>query len=300
MRKLFTAFAIAAGLALAGCATTAAARRRPPPTGRRRSGPRALGRVDIPYETFTLANGLRVVVHEDRKAPVVAVSVWYNVGSKDEPRGPHRLRAPVRASACSTAPRTRRATISNLARDGRDRLERHHLVRPHQLFPDRAAPGARAGAVPRERPHGLSARRAHPGEARPTSAASSRTRSARATTSPIGMVEYAQLEGLFPEGHPYRHSTIGSMADLDAASLETCASGSATITGRTTPCWCWPATSTPPRRGRWSSAISATSRAARSTIRPRPTCRRCRARVDGRCTTASPTRASIAPGSCPA
>jgi predicted Zn-dependent peptidase len=36
---------------------------------------------------------------------------------------------------------------------------------------------------------------------------------------PYGLVEYAQLEALFPEGHPYRHSTIGSMADLDAASL---------------------------------------------------------------------------------
>jgi predicted Zn-dependent peptidase len=38
---------------------------------------------------------------------------------------------------------------------------------------------------------------------------------------PFGMVEYAQLEGLFPEGHPYRHSTIGSMADLSAATMET-------------------------------------------------------------------------------
>jgi predicted Zn-dependent peptidase len=36
---------------------------------------------------------------------------------------------------------------------------------------------------------------------------------------PYGLVEYAQLEALFPEGHPYHHSTIGSMADLDAASL---------------------------------------------------------------------------------
>src|SRR3546814_7501125 len=38
---------------------------------------------------------------------------------------------------------------------------------------------------------------------------------------PYDLVEYAQLDALFPEGHPYRHSTIGSMADLDAASLET-------------------------------------------------------------------------------
>src|SRR5262249_23243886 len=43
--------------------------------------------VDIPYEQFTLDNGLRVVVHTDRKAPVVAVSIWYGVGSKHEPKG---------------------------------------------------------------------------------------------------------------------------------------------------------------------------------------------------------------------
>ena len=35
--------------------------------------------VSIPYEAFTLDNGLRVVVHTDRKAPVVAVQAWYNV-----------------------------------------------------------------------------------------------------------------------------------------------------------------------------------------------------------------------------
>ena len=43
--------------------------------------------VDIPYQSFTLDNGLRVIVHEDRKAPVVAVSVWYRAGSKHEPAG---------------------------------------------------------------------------------------------------------------------------------------------------------------------------------------------------------------------
>lgn len=43
--------------------------------------------VKLPYEQFTLANGLRVIVHTDRKAPVVALSVWYDVGSKHEPVG---------------------------------------------------------------------------------------------------------------------------------------------------------------------------------------------------------------------
>src|SRR3712207_5971082 len=37
---------------------------------------------------------------------------------------------------------------------------------------------------------------------------------------PFGLVEYAQLAALMPDGHPYRHSTIGSMADLDRASLQ--------------------------------------------------------------------------------
>src|SRR5204863_10110100 len=41
--------------------------------------------VDIPYQSFTLANGLRVLVHTDRKAPIVAVSTWYAVSSKHEP-----------------------------------------------------------------------------------------------------------------------------------------------------------------------------------------------------------------------
>jgi zinc protease len=43
--------------------------------------------VEIAYDEFTLPNGLRVLVHTDRKAPIVAVNIWYHVGSKDEPLG---------------------------------------------------------------------------------------------------------------------------------------------------------------------------------------------------------------------
>ena len=49
--------------------------------------PLALPKINIPYEAFTLANGLKVIVHEDRKAPIVAVNIWYKVGSGSEPRG---------------------------------------------------------------------------------------------------------------------------------------------------------------------------------------------------------------------
>jgi predicted Zn-dependent peptidase len=46
-----------------------------------------VAKVDIPYQQVTLANGLRVIVHTDRKAPIVSVNVWYHVGSVDEPKG---------------------------------------------------------------------------------------------------------------------------------------------------------------------------------------------------------------------
>src|SRR5207253_7711664 len=43
--------------------------------------------LEIPYQRFVLPNGLTVLVHEDHKAPIVAVNVWYHVGSKNERPG---------------------------------------------------------------------------------------------------------------------------------------------------------------------------------------------------------------------
>ena len=43
--------------------------------------------IDIPYERFVLDNGLTVIVHEDHKAPIVAINMWYHVGSKNEKLG---------------------------------------------------------------------------------------------------------------------------------------------------------------------------------------------------------------------
>ncbi|MGI9546307.1 MAG: M16 family metallopeptidase [Flavobacteriaceae bacterium] len=43
--------------------------------------------IDIAYERFVLPNGLKLLVHEDHKAPIVAVNVWYHVGSKNEKPG---------------------------------------------------------------------------------------------------------------------------------------------------------------------------------------------------------------------
>ena len=77
-RRLLTVSlaAVLAGAAFAPAAALAQAARAP-----------AVASVDIPFEEFTLPNGLRVIVHTDRKAPIVAVNIWYHVGSKDEPAG---------------------------------------------------------------------------------------------------------------------------------------------------------------------------------------------------------------------
>src|SRR5687767_7163629 len=97
MRRMLLPFALLTCLALPACTTTAEGTGGESVTASADVAPAAatglapvaslVRQIDIPYQQFTLDNGLRVIVHEDRKAPVVAVSVWYNVGSKDEPAG---------------------------------------------------------------------------------------------------------------------------------------------------------------------------------------------------------------------
>jgi zinc protease len=57
------------------------------PTGSGLAQTSASSRIDIPYTKFVLKNGLTLLVHEDHKAPIVAVNVWYHVGSKNERPG---------------------------------------------------------------------------------------------------------------------------------------------------------------------------------------------------------------------
>ncbi len=176
--------------------------------------------VDIPYQTFTLKNGLRVVVHTDRKAPVVAVSVWYDVGSKHEPKGktgfahlfehlmfngsenaPGDFFAPLKSVGATDYNGTTYFDRTNYFETGADRRARPALF----LESDRM--GYLLGAVTQgvlDEQRGVVQNEKRQGD-----------------NQPYGLTQYKVLSGLFPEGHPYAHSTIGSMADLDQASLET-------------------------------------------------------------------------------
>ena len=179
-----------------------------------------VSQVEIPWKRFTLDNGLTVIVHEDRKAPVVAVSVWYNVGSKDEPAGStgfahlfeHLMFGGSENAPGSYLGRMRNLGPSNL--NGTTWFDRTNYFETvptpaleQALFLESDRMGYLLGEVGQpvlDLQRGVVQNEKRQGD-----------------NEPYGLFEYAQLEALFPEGHPYRHSTIGSMADLDAASLET-------------------------------------------------------------------------------
>ncbi len=176
-------------------------------------------RIDIPHEKFTLANGLRVVVHTDRKAPVVAVSIWYGVGSKHEPKGKTgfaHLFEHLMFNGSENSPGDYFEPLQQVGAtdfNGTTWLDRTNYFQTvptgaleRALFLESDRMGHLLGAVTKEKldnQRGVVQNEKRQGD-----------------NQPYGLVEYLQFENLFPEGHPYHHSTIGSMADLDAASLD--------------------------------------------------------------------------------
>ena len=179
-----------------------------------------VARVDIPWSRFQLDNGLTVLVHTDRKAPVVAVSVWYNVGSKDEPKGStgfahlfeHLMFGGSENSPVSHIQAMSAAGATGL--NGTTWFDRTNYFQTvpvpaleQTLFLESDRMGYLLGQVGQDV---LDLQRGVV-----------QNEKRQSDNQPYGLVSYAQQEALFPEGHPYRHSTIGSMADLDAASLET-------------------------------------------------------------------------------
>ncbi|MBS0502277.1 MAG: insulinase family protein [Proteobacteria bacterium] len=175
--------------------------------------------VNIPYDQFTLANGLRVIVSTDRKAPIVAVSVWYDVGSKMEPKGKTgfaHLFEHLMFNGSENAPGDFFVPLQQIGAtdvNGTTWFDRTNYFETvptpaleRALFLESDRMGHLLGAVTQENLKnqiGVVQNEKRQGD-----------------NQPFGLVEYAQLKALVPADHPYGHSTIGSMADLDAASLD--------------------------------------------------------------------------------
>jgi len=175
--------------------------------------------VDIAFDQFVLDNGLRVIVHEDRKAPVVAVSIWFHVGSKDENLGKTgfaHLFEHLMFNGSENYDDEYFGPFEEVGATGMNGTTWFDRTNYFETVPTPALDmalwmesdrmGHLLGAVTQEKldnQRGVVQNEKRQGD-----------------NQPYGKVDYQELEGLFPEGHPYRWSTIGSMEDLDAASLE--------------------------------------------------------------------------------
>lgn len=175
--------------------------------------------LTVPSHTFTLANGLTVVVHEDRSVPIVAVHVWYQVGSRNERRGrtgfahlfehfffngsehyPHGFREAMDDLGASN----RNGTTSNDRTNFFEDVPTSALERTLYLEADRM--GFLAGNLSPEmleRERGVVKNEKRQGE-----------------NQPYGRVWSRIFEAVYPYDHPYSWSPIGSMEDLDAATLD--------------------------------------------------------------------------------
>jgi predicted Zn-dependent peptidase len=203
--------ALALALVLPGLAAS--------PAVRAADGAGAAEHVRIPYETFTLPNGLRVVVHTDRKAPIVAVNVWYHVGSKDEEPGrtgfAHLFEHLMFQGSENWKgeffdPFEKVGATDQNGTTNTDRTNYFQNVPTTALdlalWMESDRMGHFAGAISEallDEQRGVVQNEKRQGE-----------------NQPYGRVWSFLAEKGFPEGHPYSWSTIGSMADLNAASIE--------------------------------------------------------------------------------
>ena len=181
--------------------------------------PAAAAEVDIAYQEFTLPNGLRVIVHTDRKAPIVAVNVWYHVGSKDEPAGRTgfaHLFEHLMFNGSENAPGEFFDPFKQVGATGQNGTTNSDRTNYFENVPTTALDmalwmesdrmGHLLGAIDQktlDEQRGVVQNEKRQGE-----------------NEPYGQVFDVLGEKMYPVGHPYHHSTIGSMADLNAASLE--------------------------------------------------------------------------------
>lgn len=180
--------------------------------------------MHIPIETFALANGLRVTLSEDHRAPIVAVNLWYHVGSANERagrtgfahlfehmlfQGSEHVGANEHFELVQRAGGTLNGSTWLERTNYYETVPSHHLETALWLEADRM--GRLLPAMTQEK---LDTQRGVVQNERRWSV----------DNQPYG-TWWEKLPALcFPPTHPFHHSLIGSFADLDAASLDDIAS----------------------------------------------------------------------------
>ncbi len=179
-----------------------------------------MSRLEIPIQRHRLDNGLRVVFSQDRTVPVVAVNLWYGVGSRNEPEGKtgfahlfeHMMfQGSAHVSKNGHFELIERAGGSLNGSTAFDRTNYYETLPSHQLELALWLESDRLGwMLPAMDQEKLDNQRD----------VVKNEKKQRYDNQPYGdWLERTQAL-IYPEGHPYHHSVIGSMADLDAATLD--------------------------------------------------------------------------------
>lgn len=175
--------------------------------------------LEIPYQQFALDNGLKVLIHEDHKTPVVALNVWYHVGSKNEKPRKTGLAHLFEHLMFGGSEHLQGSYIDAMERIGatdlngttsEDRTNYFENVPTsaldYALFAESDRMGYFYNTISQEildLQRGVVQNEKRQGE-----------------NQPYAVVEDLVVKSTYPAGHPYAHTVIGSMEDLDSASLE--------------------------------------------------------------------------------
>ncbi|HEX4546315.1 MAG TPA: pitrilysin family protein, partial [Candidatus Acidoferrum sp.] len=175
--------------------------------------------VDIPFQKFVLDNGLAVIVHEDHKAPIVAVNMWYHVGSKNEKPGKTGFAHLFEHLMFGGSEHAPGRYIDAMERIGATDL--NGTTNPDRtnyfedvptsaldltLWMESDRMGHLLGALDQKTldlQRGVVQNEKRQGE-----------------NQPYGVTRQLITQNTYPAGHPYSWTTIGDMADLDAASMK--------------------------------------------------------------------------------
>jgi zinc protease len=176
--------------------------------------------VHVPYELFTLPNGLRVIVHEDRRTPLACVNLWYHVGSRDEVPGRTGFAHLFEHLMFEGSENVAEGRFDELLEEvgginngstSPDRTNYWELVPAHAVDLALYLEADRMGGL-------LAAITSEQLEAQRDVVRNERRQSYE--NRPYGLASETLLAALYPPDHGYHWPVIGSMADIVAATLD--------------------------------------------------------------------------------
>jgi predicted Zn-dependent peptidase len=181
------------------------------------------GDPKIAFERYTLPNGLEVILAPDRRVPIVAVNLWYHVGSGHEVYGrsgfAHLFEHMVFQGSRNVGSDKHFEVLRKIGGDSingttnSDRTNYFEVVPSNQLESALWLESDRMGYL------------LDPSTFTQKSLDNQidvvrNERRQRYDNVPYGKALFAQYAALYPEGHPYRYLTIGKHEDLTAASID--------------------------------------------------------------------------------